>query len=460
MRFSVSPFLEIIYTLILLSVFLSVADQALGHAGLLPVGATALCLLSLVPFTLVVLLQPSGIQHIFHVLRKNLTPIFFFFAMAILALLLSAHPNAFWNEDGKWILLLPYGVIITILACVMGRFWLRQSVLSAGSLISLCALLSSIITDYFSPGTFAPLGTRAAGFSGNANYSALVAVCICASALSFQSSRVEYAKSKTMLPRTFIFRQRQSQLPIIDIMINTLLFLLTAGCILLTMSRSGAVHLLALYTFFAVYRTYHSRRKLLSTLTYAILIPSIITSLAFYFVKTSSNSTLFRENTRLVRFINHQQVDDGSASSRLQALLDSLHLIEQAPIIGHGTGYARTMKELPHNLYLQQWVNNGVLGVLFYVGFLVSLFITFSFRAYPAGQALTIVAITGSIFSHNLLDQRPFLILIGLALGYSLQNLAVIDIGLLRPQRDTEPASPENQQCFSPYEAQKLWLLP
>lgn len=451
MRFSIIPFLEVVYSLILLAVFLPVADQALGHAGLLPIGATALCLFSLAPFSLAVLLQPSGARYIFQLLNSNLPSIFLFFAMAALALLLSAHPNAFWHEDGKWIFLLPYGLMVTILACVMGRFWLSKSVLSIGSLISLSALLSSIIVDYFFPGTFTPLDTRAAGFSGNANYSALVAVCICASALSFQSTRVVSHTSNTVLPGSLILRQQHSQLLIGDIVINTLLFLLTAGCIILTMSRSGAIHLIALYIFFAGYRTYHSRQTIISALTYTVLIPSIIALLGLCLVEMSDNATLLQENTRLIRFINHQQVDDGSASSRLQALLDSLHLIEQAPIIGHGTGYARTMKELPHNLYLQQWVNNGVLGVLFYVGFLVSLFITFSFRAYPAGQALTIVAITGSIFSHNLLDQRPFLILIGLALGYSLQNLAVIDIGLLRPQRDTVPASPENQQCFSPY---------
>jgi O-antigen ligase len=451
MRFSIIPFLRVVYSHLLLAVFLPVADQALGHAGLLPIGATALCLFSLAPFSIAVLLQPSGSRYIIHLIRSNLSSIFPFFAMAALALLLGAHPNAFWHENGKWIFLLPYGLIVTILACVMGRFWLSKSVLSIGSLISLSALLGSIIVDYFFPGTFAPLDTRAAGFSGNANYSALVAVCICASALSFQSTRVVSRTSKTARPVSLILRQQQSQLLIGDIVINTLLFLLAASCIILTMSRSGAIHLIALYTFFAGYRTHHSRRILLSALTYTVLIPSLIAIVSLCLVKMSDKATLLQENTRLIRFINHQQVDDGSASSRLQALLDSLRLIEQAPLIGHGTGYARTMPELPHNLYLQQWVNNGILGVLFYVGFLVSLFVTFSFRAYPAGQALTIVAITGSIFSHNLLDQRPFLILIGLALGYSLQNSAVIDIRRLRPQRDTELASPENQQCFSPY---------
>ena len=93
------------------------------------------------------------------------------------------------------------------------------------------------------------------------------------------------------------------------------------------------------------------------------------------------------------------------------------------------------MQELPHNLYLQQWVNNGIIGILLFCGFLVALFVTFARRAYPRGQALTLIATTGSMFSHNLLDQRPFLILIGLALGYSLRSSSSLHIDLSHLER-------------------------
>ena len=93
------------------------------------------------------------------------------------------------------------------------------------------------------------------------------------------------------------------------------------------------------------------------------------------------------------------------------------------------------MKELPHNLYLQQWINNGVFGLILYVVFVVSAFLTFTERRYPGGQALCVVAITGSIFSHNILDQRPFLILFGCALGLSLKYQPMQRIVLLPNER-------------------------
>ena len=109
----------------------------------------------------------------------------------------------------------------------------------------------------------------------------------------------------------------------------------------------------------------------------------------------------------------------GSAASRIAAAQDALNRINQSPIIGHGTGYARRMPELPHNLYLQQWVNNGILGLIGYLSFLGISAVCFLRRRFMPGATLTLVAALGSFFSHNVLDQRPFLILYGLLLGLS-----------------------------------------
>jgi O-antigen ligase len=105
-----------------------------------------------------------------------------------------------------------------------------------------------------------------------------------------------------------------------------------------------------------------------------------------------------------------------------------VQLIEAAPFLGHGTGFARRMSELPHNIYIQQWVNNGLPGVLSYVMFLLSALLTFVRRGSRNGIALIIVATIGGIFSHNLLDQRPFLIMFGILLGYSAKSQQSVDI--------------------------------
>jgi O-antigen ligase len=136
----------------------------------------------------------------------------------------------------------------------------------------------------------------------------------------------------------------------------------------------------------------------------------------------ANDSGVHSEKTRLSRLLNNQQVDDGSAGTRLAALHDGLRLIEQAPLLGHGTGFSRTMQELPHNIYVQQWVNNGILGILAYLLFLGAAYSTFSRRGCRNGQVVILVAAVGGIFSHNVLDQRPFLILLGILLAYSYQE--------------------------------------
>jgi O-antigen ligase len=106
----------------------------------------------------------------------------------------------------------------------------------------------------------------------------------------------------------------------------------------------------------------------------------------------------------------------------MDALREGLNLIEASPLVGHGTGFARTMSELPHNIYIQQWVNNGLVGLLLYVGLIITAFFTFIHRRSRNGIALIVVTAVGGIFSHNILDQRPFLILLGLLLGISARD--------------------------------------
>lgn len=425
------PWLQNSYLFLILVLFLPVSDQALGHKHLLPVNPTILCLVTLSPHALYMLYR----RHSWHFLfPSNLCPLLPLFAMAGLALGLSSHPTAFWEENGKWIFLIPYGLLVIVLASIIGYRYLSAQVLTFASIVSLALLLSSIITDYVTPGTFAPLGTRAAGFSGNANFSALVAVFICASALRYTPAPFGEMRNKGILA-SLVKHSDTASRRVLRSIVNPLLFCLTSLIIILTMSRSGAIHLVSLYLFFCFHQMFFSKGRPLTTLVQLIITPVVVSMVALIILSSYADSPLLRENTRLNRLIHNRQVDDGSASSRYQAAIDSLSLIEQAPILGHGTGFSRTMKELPHNLYLQQWVNNGVFGFLLYVLFLLSGFITFTKRRYPGGQALCVVGLTGSIFSHNILDQRPFLILFGFALGLSLRYQPMPRIVLLPNER-------------------------
>jgi O-antigen ligase len=393
------------YTLAVLLLFFSVADQALGHEGLLPTSPTSLCLILIAPFGVVLLIQHSAKPAApgpLRVIAENSAALAPFAIVALIAVALSALPGAYWDEGAKWILLIPYGLSITISATFLGRYRLGQSLLPVAVLLSNILLALSIWYDTIYPGTFAPITNRAAGFPGNANFAALVSVMVSSGGLYFGNPDPIASRSKSG-----------------SLVMNLLILVTTFAIVSMTMSRSGLINFSLLAALFLFYRLSNSavspQARALEAL---ILCIGAIAALSFI-VTFSQISATTQGNSRLTRFLNNQQVDDGSAGTRLAAVKEGLNLIESAPLLGHGSGFARTMSELPHNIYIQQWVNNGLLGLLGYLGFLLSALLTFIWRGCRNGVALIAVATIGGVFSHNILDQRPFLIMLGLLLGGS-----------------------------------------
>lgn len=396
------------YTVAVLALFLSVADQALGHAEKLPISPTLLCIALLSPFSLARLVR-SSLTHtqsnILYPLSANalaLTPLVL---LSLVALLLAALPGTYWEEGAKWVLLIPYGACIVFLATVMGDSRLIRLALPIGITFSLILLNGSVWYDTIHPGTFAAITNRAAGFPGNANFAGLVAVMLCAAGLNFGEMRSVNGKCHNNV------RKRSGST------LNFTLLALTFCTICLTMSRSGALNFTILFGVFLWYRFIKSdlnNRQKTAEITVILSLGAVafISVLTF----TAANSSA-QGSSRLTRLMNAKQVDDGSAATRIGAFWEGVELVEKKPILGYGTGFSRTMSELPHNIYLQQWINNGALGLASYLLFLAVTLITFIRRGSHNGAALIAVAISGGIFTHNILDQRPFLILLGLMLG-------------------------------------------
>jgi O-antigen ligase len=394
----------VLYSFAVLGTFFCVADQAMGHKGLLPLNATILCIVLLIPFGAQALIpRPERGRLVVPMLDTvwaNRYTVAAFVFVALVALLFSILPGAYWGEGGKWIAVIPYDVFVTIASLAVG---LNLSVLKSIPsivLLSLLLLTGSIWYDQVYPGTFAELSNRAAGFPGNANYAALVANILCAAALNFGDKRGFPERCHSML-------------------YDVLILLSTFAVITMTMSRSGMVNFCALFGLFIFFRFFRSKASL-SQRSREILVLGITSALAaFFLVWFATSGSGDHGNNRLARFMNSKQVDDGSAATRLAAVHDCIDHIERAPWLGYGTGFARTMHELPHNIYLQQWVNNGILGIGSYLVFLGTALFTFTSRKFRNGQAVIIAAAIGGIFSHNIIDQRPFLILVGILLSHS-----------------------------------------
>jgi hypothetical protein len=389
--------LALLYTICVVTLFVTVADQQLARFGYLPINPTVCAVALLLPFGLassITSLVSPGPRRGLCVVWHNRHPLATFGAVAGVSLLLSALPHAYWLEGGKWIFLISYGFLIALLATFVPQLAIVRTNYAWCAIISLALLLWSIIVDLLTPGTFSLLNERAAGFPGNANFAALVTVMICASALDYDA---------TAQPLK-----------------NTILLLIAGTIVCLSMSRSGVLNfclLLGIFLFLRLSDRGFEKRAVITTLL--VLVSSISICVALVAAISTFSGTL-QQNNRLTRLLNNQQVDDGSAGTRLGAIRDSLRLINESPIVGHGTGFSRTMDELPHNLYLMQWVNNGVFGLLSLIAFLTTCFVTFRRRRFRPGQAFILVTALGGVFSHNILDQRCFLITLGILLGLSL----------------------------------------
>jgi O-antigen ligase len=98
----------------------------------------------------------------------------------------------------------------------------------------------------------------------------------------------------------------------------------------------------------------------------------------------------------------------------------AVDLVKRSPVIGYGTGYSYSLGEVtPHNMYLQQWINNGLPGLVAYLFLLGASARTFWKRRYARGVLFVFLVAINGMFSHNILEERVFLGLLGILLTCS-----------------------------------------
>lgn len=388
-----------IYTAAVLMMFLSGADMAMGKNRLLPLPATlaAVILIGSLSFIGIIrdlLRKPAGKQAL-QILGRNQSAIISFLFVVVISLLFSGHPTAYWGEKGKWIFLIAYGFLIFLISMLLPITPGIKRNYKVYTILSALILLGSMLMDVYNPGYFSTVVSRAAGFPGNSNLGSVIMILLCAASLNYNMQRA-------MLQ-------------------DFLVFAIALIAMFLTQSRSGALELLSLIVFYMYinFTKYRVSAKTIITCVLGVSISGVILAIAIPFLL--GDAAMFQQyNTRVSHIMSSSQIDDGSSDSRKEAALAAVLLAEKAPIWGHGTGYTRRMYEPPHNIYLQQWVNNGIFGLAAYLALLITGYVLFKKRKFYAGQALILVAGIGGIFSHNMLDQRPFLMLYGMLLTLSL----------------------------------------
>jgi O-antigen ligase len=348
-------------------------------------------------------LRTSGVRvlRLYRSMNFILVP---FGLVGVLTLVCQLHPDAYWGElQGS--ALFPFWPFINFFIMLFAAsFAAIPSVIRYHRwifILSLTALTLAILYDYFARGVLSETEGRAAGFAVDPNTSAEILLALTVISVDW--------KKFTML--------------------DGIIWLIAGIGISPTFSRQGIlIYLLALglYLVFTV-RARPQAKTLLQVGVFAVLF-------AAAFIYMYSSDTLVFEGNQVGAPVNAKHrleefaaIAGGDLSSIVNDQRSALYprytnLIAQAPILGHGAGlsYGQGVGQGPHNIYLRQWSEDGVLGVVLLLMFLSASFLHFKRYKHMGGMAfVTLFALLG-LFSHTLLDERPFLVMFGFlgALAY------------------------------------------
>jgi len=415
-------------TALFVALSLSYIDINLRLRGRLALGASDLYLALLIFATAGTLLRAAWSAHarsrlvaLYTGHRAIILPLI---GIAVFAFISALLPTAHWDQGAYFPMLPIYDAIVVLLAMLIPVDERRRRHLRWYIGIAFLILLGSIGVDVVQPGTFSMVEFRAAGFATNPNVAAFVLVSLCCAMISFDQVRV----------------------------IDLGAVLLTGLGVLATLSRAGALlfaFLLACYCYRAVQT---SQVKLSRLVVRLVGIGSMVAVAAAAGVALVRQAAVFQlPSSRLSMLFGRTPVlpaDDPRAA----VFAESWRLIREAPLLGHGGGYSNRVAgefwEGPHNVYLQQWINGGLGGLVCIVWLLVASASVFFRRRSYSGMVFTGLAAIQGFFSHSLLDERAFLFLLGVLLTTSyfaapgaarLRRVAVAGRSFARAPSATRP---------------------
>ncbi|MCB1033813.1 MAG: O-antigen ligase family protein, partial [Acidobacteria bacterium] len=94
--------------------------------------------------------------------------------------------------------------------------------------------------------------------------------------------------------------------------------------------------------------------------------------------------------------------------------------IGRHPFLGYGPGFVAALKPGPHNQFLKVWMDLGLPGLLFFCAVLAAAAAVFLSRGSLVGLVAVGFLSLKAMFSHNMLDDRTALLLLGLLLSVTL----------------------------------------
>lgn len=122
--------------------------------------------------------------------------------------------------------------------------------------------------------------------------------------------------------------------------------------------------------------------------------------------------------TRSPEMVAPQDEDPVAAfGARAVQFVEAWRAVAAAPWFGYGSGFNVGEGILSHNMLLATWIDYGMAGALGYGALLVAAWIIFVRRRFWPGGFLAGMLTVWSALSHNVLDGRPAMLLLGLTIG-------------------------------------------
>jgi O-antigen ligase len=375
--------------------FLTGTDVFLGGRGSLPVAPTVLFSgfggLVIAAALLAALRNPAAWLRNLHALVDRCRPVLLALGVMTAAALAGAfQAQADWDDNGASIFLPVVDCFAVLVGIMLGFLFAGRRWFLAIPALSLLVAAGSMMVDLFSPGAFSTVIQRAAGVAENANFGAYVVLLHCVLLLPWRTFSVAGAA-----------------------------VLVSSGlAVMLTLSRSGLLaYLLVSGIYMAVALLAPQDPSKVRKYAIAIALTAAVAVAAS--VAVISTSELFQTAT------GSQRIDAllgrgsffTSDDERLVVLRQYSNAIERQPLAGHGTGYTKTQLLGPHNMYVSQWANNGVLGLVSYCALLLAVAVCAGKYRRIDALVLVIVLAAVSLFSHDILDQRPFTLVLGIAIA-------------------------------------------